>query len=229
MAYSVAIRAVITRAKQRSNLEGADAFITPQEWVDMANQSYAEWYDLVRLTTFGGQYFRSTAQLNTVAGTSSYPLPADHLGILSVDWYVAGTSMVVNILPYQEEHRNVFRFWPIGWLFNQPVFFQEWGPNINFLPTPQSQFTVAINYVPTAQRFGDPSQTFDSINGWEEWMVLDMAMKALAKDGQNDMIATLAPFREAQRARIEGAAASRDMGHAEVVHDVEVGFDDWFS
>lgn len=228
MAYSVTLSQIVTRAQQRSNLEGATGFITPSEWYDMVNQSVAEWYDMVRLTPFGGQYYRASTQFNTIGNQAGYPLPGNFLAMLSVDWYVSGATLVVDVRPFQEEDRNKFRFWPIGWLSNTPVFYQLWAGNIQFIPVPQSSFQIQINYVPTAPLLGSPGATLDSIDGWEEWIVLDVAIKALTKDGQTDILPALVQMQQRQESRIRGAAANRIQGAAEVVHDVTSSFDDWW-
>jgi hypothetical protein len=230
VAYTVQAMQCVLRAKQRAGLEGASGTFPDDEWIDMLNVSYAHWYDLIRTTPFGGQYFRGLAKFSTTSGTSYYAqaagFPADFLSAISVDWFVSGVSLVVNILPFQEEHRNIFRFWPIGWLFNQPIFFQVWGSGMQFIPVPQAVFTVQLNYIPTAPQLAKGGQ-FDSINGWEEWIVCDMAAMALMKDGQADMLGAIEARKGAEESRIRGAAASRQAFHAEVVHDVVSPMDEW--
>jgi hypothetical protein len=231
VAYQVSLNTLIQRALQRSNLEGAslgsNPFLSPSELADMVNQSIADWYDMVRLTTWGGQFYRSVFALpgGTSPGVSVYPLPGDFLSMISVDVFIT-PNMVLNARPFQEENRNMFRWYPVGWLYDQPIFYQVWGNNISFIPSPQSVFTVSLNYVPTAPVLAGNAQ-LDGINGWEEWIVLDVAIKALVKDGQLDIIPALEGMREAQAARIRAGAVARDQGAAEVVHDVTTSFDDW--
>ena len=112
--------------------------------------------------------------------------------------------------PYQEEQRNAYRFFPLGWTYAQPLFYQLQGGTINFIPAPQSVTAVTLNYTPVAPQLAGDGSTIDDINGWAEWMVLDAAIKALTKDGQLDIIPLLQQERQMQRQRIEGAAATRD-------------------
>lgn len=301
MAYPVSLSTLTTRAQQRSNLEGATGFITVAEWTDMLNQSINDWYDLVRLTTWGGQFYRAQYSLpgGTLPNVGAYLLPPDFLSSISVDCFVT-PNMVLSARPFQEENRNMFRWYPVGWLFDKPIFYQLQGPNLVFIPVPQSVFTVQINYVPVAPQLSAPltvtamtglgvspivvtvastaglvqgqsvavagavgntaangtwslgtvtpttaqllgttgngafaaggctlTPLLDSINGWDEWIVLDSAIKALTKDGQLDVIPQLEARQEAQAERIRKGAVSRDQGAAEVVHDVTSSFDDW--
>lgn len=234
MAYAVTLAQIVTRAQQRSNLEGAGAFVPFAEWASMVNSSLADWYDMVRLTTFAGQYYRSINQITTSPAVDQYALPGDFLSVISIDWFVSGnpsssSANVVTLRPFQEEDRNRYRFWPTGWLATNPVFYQLWGPNLKLIPVPQSSFYLQLNYVPAAPRLGNPAATLDSIDGWEEWIVLDVAMKALVKDGQIDILPMLQQERQRQEMRIKGAAAARDVGRAEIVHDVSGGggYGDW--
>jgi hypothetical protein len=219
---------LIARILQRANLEGATQFLTPSEVTDMANQSITEWYDLVRLTSFGGQYYRCTAALSptgtTTPGVGTYALPDNFLSMISVDVFISA-SQVLTAKPFQEEHRNMFRWYPIGWMLDQPVFYQLQGKNIAFIPVPQSSFSVNLNYCPVPPQLNQPQDTIDDINGWLEWVVLDVAIKALVKDGQTDMIPYLASMKENQAERIRKAAAMRDMYATEQVHEVDATFD----
>jgi hypothetical protein len=217
--YPVALSQLIVRVRQRSNIEGATAFITDPELTDYINGSIADWYDMVRLSTFGGQYYRNTFPITTVGGVSAYALPSNMASVISVDASL-GSTQPISCIRYQEEQRNWFKLLTLfGWFVNQAVWYQLQGANINFAPVPQSAFAVVINYVPTAPILSQPTDQLDSINGWDEWIVLDAAIKCLVKDGQGDMIPSLTGMRETQAARIRAAAPQRDMNQSEGVHE----------
>ena len=229
MTYSVALSVLQSRSLQRSNLEGATDFISTAELTDSINQSIADWYDMVRLTTFGGQMYRSSYPLpgGTSNGVSLYAVPADFLSLISVDAVISGGVMTFDVKPYSEEMRNQFKNFMGGWIISRPLYYQLQAGNINFVPTPSGSFPVTLNYVPTAPVLSNGSPLLDSINGWDEWIVLDVAVKCLIKDGQLDMIPQLQALQSRQADRIARAAASRDTGHAEVVHDVTSNTDAW--
>ena len=222
MSYTVTLSTLIARVRQRSNLEGAAAFVTDPEIIDHINQGICEWHDLVRLTTWGGQFYRSQAVVVTTAGQSSYSLPATFASMLSVDCALTGGNLVGNVYPYPEEDRNRFRSFPgAGSLLpGQPMYYQIQAGNIAFIPVPLGGYTVTLNFVPTAQILVSGTDVLDTFNGWEEFIVLDAAIKCLVKDGQTDIIPLLAGMKASQTARIQKAANSRDMGAAECVHDV---------
>jgi hypothetical protein len=229
LAYPVKLSDLQARVLQRANLEGAAGFIPPAELTDYINGSIADWSDEVRGTTWGGTYSRSSYAFTTASNTAAYPLPADFLSLLSVDINIAG-SPVISAIAYQEEQRNAFKNYPVffGWGFSHPIYYQLQGGNISFIPTPLGAYNVTLNYVPTAPVLTDPDDAIDSINGWEEFIVLDAAIKCLIKSGQPSLIPTLEDRLTKQRERIRAMAARRDQATAEHVHVVaNAGFSDW--
>lgn len=229
MAYQVTLTELMERARQRANLEGALAFITPPELVGLVNLGVAAFVDEVRGTTWNGTYTRAPHIITTSLNRQTYPLPGDFVALLSVDVSVsAGT--VTTARPYQEEERNAYRNFPVlgGWSTSSPIFYQVQGTDISFIPIPQGAYSVTVNYVPTAPVLADPDDSIDSINGWEEFIVLHVAIRMLIKDGQLDVVPVLKALLDDERARIRSLAPRRDMQGAERVHVVQnAGFDDW--
>ena len=237
MAYPVSLISLLQSVRQRTNLEGAVQFITDQELTTYINGSLADWYDEVRGTTWGGQYYRSVFPFQTTATSlyngpqnpppgSSYPLPQDFVSLTSVDVFLS-PNLVLTCRAFQEEQRNMFRWYPVGWLFDQPIFYQIWGQQIVFVPAPQSTFNVQINYVPTAPQLFNPQDAFDSINGWEEYVILDAAIKCLLKVGRVEIIANFEQRKADQKERMRAMAPRRDMQTAEVVHEISQDYSDW--
>lgn len=225
MATPVSLGTMVLRARRRANLEGALQFIPDEEATDYINTAIASWWDLVALTTFAGQIARIPWPISTVTGQGVYPLAPNHLRIISVDANVNGNSYAISALPYQEEQRNVFKLAPyVGWTFNglSSVWYQLQGTNISFLPTPPGSYSITVNYFPTAPRLTDMLQSeLNSINGWEEYIVLQAARRMLIKDGQLDMAAALMPLIAEESDRIKACAAQADLNGAEGVHETE--------
>lgn len=244
--YQVAVQTVMDRARRRANLQGDGAldFISETELLDEFNASYAEWWDMIRLTTWAGQYIRKASNpITTVADQSLYSLPDDFLALISIDCYITvGGPQGIQVIaaePYQEEERNAFKWYPTMFQARGPVYYQLQGgtddgtlaSKVNFIPAPIAAVSIIINYVPVATKFTDAATTFDSFNEWDMWMVYDLALKLLIGDGQTDIIPALAQERERQRARILSAAPARDTSRGERVHDVESsggGVPPWF-
>lgn len=225
MAYTVSLATLSRRALQRVNLEGVRAtqFIKEPELTELVNGSIAKWVDEVRGTTWNGTYNRSTQSISTADGISAYPLEDDFLSLISVDITIAGGSPVISARPFQEEERNVFRNYPVmsGWGFGSPIFYQLQGTDIAFIPVPQGVYSVTVNYVPTAPVLVDQDDTIDSVNGWEEFIVLDVAIKCLLKAGELETIPALEQRFADERGRIRMMAPRRDQQGAERVHVIQ--------
>jgi hypothetical protein len=116
--------------------------------------------------------------------------------------------------------RNAFRFWNVTWNYAYPVFYRVQGQTLNFIPTPPGSFTVGLNYVPTAPQLVQDTDNLDSINGWDELIVLWVAEKVFTKEENWDGVAAIRAQIQEEIARIQAAAGTRDRNAAEVVHDV---------
>ena len=229
MAYDDTHTTLLTRTLQMACREGAREFMSPAEHTALVNESLAEWVDEVRGTTWNGSYSRSKYSFQTVTNQQLYDLPADFLSLISVDVFIAGGSPVISALCFQEENRNVFRNFPIcyGWGFSRPVYYQLQGPQIAFIPLPQGSYTVTLNYTPTAPVLSDPDDAIDSVNGWESFIILDVAIKLLLKAGEHDSIPALEARLSTQRERLRAMAPRRDQYAAETVHCIQNAQEDW--
>jgi hypothetical protein len=223
---------LILRAKQRAALESASEAFPDSECLQLANASISKWWDLVRLTTWGGQYSRKTQSITLDPNVPFYALADDFAALLSVDVFITtGESPVVaSAKPYQEEQRNAFKFWPTIANQRAPVFYQlqtQYDANgnpvrgINFIPNPSPAGQVGVNYVRIAPSLVTGDDEIDTINGWEEWIVCDMAIKMLTKDGQWDAIREIRAQRAEEEDRIKQAAPAADTTMPEITHDVE--------
>ena len=223
MATPVSLSKLILRTRQRVNIEGHPEAIDDAELTDMLNQSIAGWWDLVRLTTWGGQYARVPWPI-TMTGALSYPLAPNTASIISVDLLTPGSTQPIPIYAYQEEQRGMFAALPIMvWMPGvSGIYYQQQGSSIAFRPLPSAGYQITVNYEPTAPVLGSGgSSSLDSINGWEEWIVLDSAIKCATKIGLLELIGSLRLDKAEQTQRIERAAAQADKNQSEGVHETE--------
>lgn len=227
MPTPVSLATLMLRVRRRSNLEGHEEFIGDAELTDEINNSISEWWDLVTLTTFQGQYARSPWPIVTVANQQVYPLAPNHGKIISVDLVVSGMAPVP-VKAYQEEQRGMFTLFPlVGWSPGiRRIWYQQQGNAISFLPIPSGGYLVQVNYVPTAPVLATPYGVLNSINGWEEWIVIDAAIKCLIKCGNASLATSLQGRLEAQADRIRHAAAEADLNQSEGVHETEA-YGEW--
>lgn len=240
MASPVALGVLISRVRQRINVEG-DAGLTDWEIADSLNVSLAtEVYDLCRQAV-GENYYRRPYTFQTGNSVSAYDLPGDFLSLLSIDIYLAGQTIQgawkINARRYLESERNLYQGVPLGWYTGAMVMYSTTGQQITFQQPAIAGWEVALNYVPTAPKLGGgpnmsapllpatpawpqgvPTQpcsytdTWDDINSWGEIAVLDAARKAALKRNRLDMVQMLAAEKERLKAQVKSLLPLRNAG-----------------
>jgi hypothetical protein len=121
--------------------------------------------------------------------------------------------------------RNKFRSNPLAPL--SPGLYLRYavqGSNLKFIPIPSIGNSIEVYYIPQPLKLviaapaAGESLTFDAINGWDEWVICDLAAKMLMKQERDS--SGLVGLREAAKNRILTMAPARDAGMPERVVDV---------
>lgn len=213
---------LITRVRQRADMVGS-AFVSDAEIVDYINVAMAEIHDL--LVDKYEDYYVSTTTY-TLPGGNPGTLPATFYKALGVDFDSGGVSYRLKRYSFQE--RNMYNSPGAVAARIADTRYAIQGNQIKFIPDPTTSGTVTLHYVPEAQRFssGSTSATIVSLapaiaNGYEEYVVVDAAIKCLLKeesDVQPHMV-----YKEQLRKRLEAAAGNRDAGESYKISDVNTG------
>ncbi len=216
---TVTVETLRAQARQRCDMDNRN-FISPTEWIQLIDVGYKELYDIL-VARFEDWY--TINEIFTVPqGSTSYPLPANFYKLRGLDRSLSGGTGPEDFYPIQPfnfENRN-----NRGMLLRRRGF----GPNAQyrimqnnfiFTPTDQAGGTYQIWYVPRAVTLTDPAQTVDGVNGWEEYIVLTAAIKALTKEESD--VSVLAAEKANLYKRIELMASNRDGGQTERVTDVQ--------
>ena len=221
--YPVSCGDLVRRVRQRACLETTSgtvtfgpSFMPDSEVIDNLNTSIASWYDMVLDSTFAGNFIRAPWIIAMSAAIDTYPLAPNFYRLISVDVYNGSTGVKRSAVPYNEEQRNQFNsLSAMGGVSGDAFGFMIQGTSICFRPIPISASTAQTNYYPTAPVLSSADDNLDSIGGWEEWPVLDAAIKCALKDGQYDLVQVLTGMKAEQTARIKSAAPNRDQGDPE--------------
>ena len=213
---------LITRVRQRADMVGS-AFVSDAEIVDYINVAMAEIHDL--LVDKYEDYYVSTTTY-TLPGGNPGTLPATFYKALGVDFDSGGVSY--RLKRYSFHERNMYNSPGAVAARIADTRYAIQGNQIKFIPDPTTSGTVTLHYVPEAQRFssGSTSATIVSLapamaNGYEEYVVVDAAIKCLLKeesDVQPHMV-----YKEQLRKRLEAAAGNRDAGESYKISDVNTG------
>ena len=213
---------LVARVRQRADMED-NYFVSDIEVRDYINSGIAELHDLL-IQTYGQDYYVSSSTFNTVAGQDSYSIAtsigANFYKLRGVDAQVGGTWFTLSPFNFNERNLNQDRN---NWSLLQNTKYRLVGENIVFTPQPDAIHAVKVWFIPTAQQFSSTTPatsttTFDDINGYAEYVVLDAAMKCLQKE-ESDVSILYAQKKDMKR-RIEEAANNRDAGSPLSVSDI---------
>jgi hypothetical protein len=183
------------RAKERSDFTNSDV-IAPSTWVAWINESLSELFDLLT-QAYGEEYFSTSTTISTTAGTYEYSLPSNFYKLLGVDRVLTATdSRAVPRMQFSDRNKKTAG---LGYfLFKDKIVLRGNVPN----------GTLKLWYIPTLTKLSADGDTFDFVNGWEEFVVVDVAMKAVMWE-EGDPSALVAQRINLVK-RISAASANRD-------------------
>jgi len=193
-------------------------FIKDDELLTYINSSYAELYDLL-VGAYGNDYYAKEYAFATVGQQRAYPLPADFYKLLGAD-YVVGPTSILTLKPYQFNERNRYQqgtYWSalVG-IYGPKYRITE--ENIDFAPIPDGSYNIVLHYVPACPKLADDVDTANGVNGWEEYIIVDCAIKMLQKEESD--VSVLMAQKQALLGRINLMAENRDAGQSFRVTDV---------
>ena len=187
--------------------------------------------------SFAVYAFGSTSQTSTEFAdfedyTASNGQPAtDVYQVRGVD-AVYSSNLIVNLPRYNWEERNLYNAVPELTPYSPISAYRVIQNPLNgkdcmqFIPgTPNGVNYYRVWYYPNPKVLVADTDTIDGRSGWEEWVVVDAAMKLLAKEESD----TSQLEREAQRvwARIMAVAENRDAGQSKRITDVSMNSGTW--
>ncbi|MBV9311553.1 MAG: hypothetical protein JOZ73_12010 [Solirubrobacterales bacterium] len=220
MSLSVTLNDLRTATLVAANMENSTFIATTpvgsSELDRYINQSWFELYEL--LLGKGQDLFLSSYSLTLVNGQDTYALPADFYKLRGVDITSGGDTR--DVTPFSFAARNDFKN-ARGWTQFGPVQYRLYGANIVFIPVPGSSDQAKLWYYPAPTAFTSGAQSQDFVAGWDEYVIVDAAIKCLRKE-ESDVSVLLAQ-KAALKTRIEENIAVRDAGHPSRVTIVRGG------
>jgi hypothetical protein len=206
--------------RQRADVEDATAWLPNAELTRYINQSIARLYDKITQADEGN--FVTLTVDNTSAGSNSLGLAGDFYKLIHVEVDLGGDKpQALNRWSFKERHL----YGSSGWVAGEPIAYRLTGSILNFMPTPEAAHALSIWYIPAITDLADDADTFDGRNGWEEWVVLDAAIKVKAKEETD--IGELVHERDALWADICPSVAHQDQSGPDYVQDVESSGRGW--
>jgi hypothetical protein len=191
----------LARIRELADIEGTsgEGYMSDAKLLAYANASRGVWHGMVAQAD-PERY--ATSEDITATGAASYNLPADYYASLYVE-EVDGDSRreLTKAMPHERNN------WGNG--AGDAAAYWVVGSTIRLVPKPASG-TYRHWYVQHAGEFSTGSDTIDGVNGWEEWVWLDVAIKVLLK--QRSDISQLVAIRDGIAREITAAAADRVKG-----------------
>lgn len=200
---SVLLSAIVTRCKQRADMEN-DGHIGTTEWQTLISEMVGELHELA--DEAGLRYFETTATI-TATGASSYTLPTDHLSTIRISKVDTSGARRAPLREVQVHHAD-------GHLRGRTGDAQCYaiiGQTVEFYPNPSSG-SYAHVYVPQPVDLGAVADT-TSVDlicpAGEAFVVWGVSVKAKAKSESAVQVDMLE--REAARERVKTWLMARSL------------------
>jgi hypothetical protein len=153
------------------------------------------------------QRFLTSSTVSTVAGTSTYALPAAFNHLVSVDLTAYGTK--VWLVAY-EMHERATLTTPDTTYSGVPHAYRLQGSNIELLPVPQGVFTLTLWYTADPSTLSSDAATFDTITRLDDYVIAYAAKLVAMKDKNWDLVQACDGMMTALREDVQFIARSRD-------------------
>ncbi len=195
---------------------GTGAFVSVIELDQLLNYALAELYELL-IDAGGHEYYETVAELTTAPNVATVSLPADFFRLLSVylNW---GSRQLeaMDALAHVDDRADLMNYGV--WARGADKAFRERGAVIEIFPTPTTQTSLELRYVPVAPVLVNELDTFDGVDGWEKMVALKVAGEILVikKESPKAVLELFAQERE----RVQMLADKRAAAYPDRVRDV---------
>ena len=205
-----------TLVRQRADMERSQ-FIKDPELTAYINASIAELYDLL-ITKYEDYFINDPFAISLLDSTAAYDLPTDFYKLAGVDFAINTTDQWVTLKPFMFQERNQFQgpLYPVT-SGSEIYRYRIRGNKIVFTPVPSGGQSVRLWYIPLATYLVLDADTFDAYMGYEEYVILDAAIKCMNKEESDS--STLLQQKLLIKDRIESSAANRDVGFSQRITD----------
>lgn len=165
------------RTAVRNRGEFLEPYFTDTEINNYINISLSHLYDIIIASDT--TYFLTQSDINITSGTRSYALPSDFYKCVGVALYAAAATdgyYTLDTFNFDERWDNITLD------ADRDTRYEIRGSNIIFHPTPTFSGKAILEYIPTPTELSDDVTTWDSINLWTEWVILDVLITCAGKE-----------------------------------------------
>lgn len=215
MSGTVTLLQLRDSAKDRADMTGSTRIDDPQ-WNEYINKSKDALYDLL-LAAYGSDYYANPTPtvINIITNTDTYSLPSDFYKLNLLEFKVDRDTWR-ELKPFSLATKNKRGYYSSR--FNIDLRYKIHGNKLIIHPMPSSGAVLNLWYTPLATNLVADVDSLDGFNGWEEFIIIDVAIKA-ARNEETDT-RDLERDRAVIVKRLEEMAENRDMAFPAKIQDV---------
>jgi hypothetical protein len=217
---SITLAQIKLRARQKADMVNSN-FIEDPELLNYVNEAYFTWYDLV-VAAFEDYYLGDPTEFTIAAGApGEFPLPVDFYKLAGMDKSIsAGTqdrfyALTKTTWRGRNQTENSFSYYGLRPTTTYRIFKDK----IVLTPQDSANGSYKLWYIPVATPLVDDGDIVDTYNGFENLLILDVAIKMLNKEESDPSILLM------ERARIEAKMqemlVDRDINNGERIEEVD--------
>jgi hypothetical protein len=221
MPATVTLSELRQRARDLADMQTsnqAQAFVTDAELDRTLNRALKQLYQKLIIAR-GDEYYAKSTTFPTVANQATYSVPSDFMALLTLN--VTDGTRVIFTPKFNFKQWHELKY--LENLSSNDLSFYRYrlvGPNIEIRPAPKlTTHTFTLYYLPAFTPLVNAADTFDGVNGWEDWACYTAAIDMLTKEESLEQAQLLAGQRNELDAQIAALAGNRDAGLPEVVGD----------
>jgi len=212
---SVTLSSLRTQIRDRADMKHS-RFVTDTELKNLINLSLTELYDL--LVGAFEDYYIADPYSFTISSGNSADIPADFYKLIGLDYqFNSGEWVTLKRFNFvdRNKHNAIYSRYALGM---PDLRYRLLGSKIKILPEDRATGTYQMWYIPKATLLSGDSDTLDGVNGWEEYIIIDCAIKCKEKEESDTSALQLA--KQQIKKRIEEMAQNRDAGEPSIISDV---------
>lgn len=223
MARNRTATGLIDDVRRRADIENVTRRFPDDEILEYINQSIARLYTL--LDRCDDTYYQKRSNITTVSGTAIYQLPLDFWNLKQVTVQISPgiLFMARQFMLSEGPWLQTMAIWSSGF----PVYYRICSlagtggdlDGIEFAPKPSGNYLVVVTYAKSPQRLGLGNDFFDGKAGYEEWIILDAAIKVRRKQN-TDATPLMADKAEVEN-WVLGSANRRDQSSPQRISDAQ--------
>lgn len=215
MSGTVTLLQLRNSAKDRADMSGSTR-IDDNQWNEYINKSKDALYDLL-ISAYGADYYANSTPtvVTVVTGVDTYSLPTDFYKLNLLE-YKIDNNTYRTLYPFSLATKNKQNYY--NYFSNAEMKYKIHGNKLIIHPMPQSGAVLNMWYTPLSTNLTGDADPLDGFNGWEEFIILDVAIKS-ARSEETDT-ADLERDRAVIVKRLEEMAENRDMAFPAKIQDV---------